>query len=170
MDVILHSTGSRATLVFLGNEDADRAAKDGLLLPRVTLAIPRSTSQIKATAKRVLSKIPAQSLNEEAATGSRSASWYQITSQMPQIPDSLPRHTRTRLHRLRLGYHCLSELRDTLHTCSHCHTNTPLLHYLEYCQSTTPYLNRESGNGPYIIQHTDIDDLITMVNHFPPPR
>ncbi|KAK8394230.1 hypothetical protein O3P69_006428 [Scylla paramamosain] len=106
-----------------------------------------------------------------AAEGSPSANWY--CAAINDAKDTLmttPRLVMTRLPRLRLGYHCLAELNDTLPiTRTHCNTptHTPLIHYLEDCAATARFLLRDAA-APHIVQHTDIEQLIMLVKEYTP--
>ncbi len=157
-----------------GNELADTAAKDGLLLPTVTSHVVPSRAQVSSTAKKTCKQLCTQAVRSQIAEGSPSATWYGTATANTAPPaDTLPRRTCTRLHRLRLGYHCLAELNDTLPlTCEHCDTPsyTPLRHYIEDCPRTAPFLHRHAHDAPQILQQTDTNRLIQMVNAFRPPR
>ncbi|XP_063871506.1 uncharacterized protein LOC135106429 [Scylla paramamosain] len=157
-----------------GNDKADAAAKDALLLPTVTHHVVPSRAHITSTAKNACRTLYKQAVRNQAAEGSPSSNWYTIaTHNTPPLDNTLPRHTRTRLHRLRLGYHCLAELNNTLPlTCEHCDTPTytPLRHYIEDCPQTAPFLNRQTHDAPYIIHDTNTNSLIALVNAFRPPR
>ncbi|MPC39471.1 hypothetical protein E2C01_033009 [Portunus trituberculatus] len=109
-----------------------------------------------------------------AADGSPSANWYlAVTDNTPfPLPNTLPRYITTRLHRLRLGYHCLAELNHTLPIdCTHCQTptNTPLLHYISDCERTARFLVRDPTT-PITLKLTPMDQLVEMVRKYPPPR
>ncbi|KAK8396058.1 hypothetical protein O3P69_005270 [Scylla paramamosain] len=64
-----------------------------------------------------------------AAEGSPSANWYcAATNDAKDTLMTTPRLFMTRLHSLRLGYHCLAELNDTLPITSHRHRLTHHAH------------------------------------------
>ena len=156
-----------------GNDLADVAAKDALKIPTVTRNVVPSRALVKSATKKAGRLLTKQDVRCQTANGSLSATWYTIaTTDTQPLANTLPRHTRTRLHRLRLGYHCEAEIFDTLpRTCEHCNTPThaPLIHYIEDCPRTAPYLDRHSQNAPHILQHTIIDRLTQLVNALRPP-
>ncbi|XP_045105264.1 uncharacterized protein LOC123500673 [Portunus trituberculatus] len=157
-----------------GNDKADAAAKDARLLPTITCHVVPSRAQISNTSKKICRQLCHQAVAHQVAEGSPSASWYTTATHNTTPPDStLPRHTHTRLHRLRLGYQCLAELNNTLPLpCEHCNTPThaPLRHYIEDCPHTAQFLNRQTHDAPHILQQTHANDLIQLVNVYRPPR
>ena len=134
------SPGYPATPTFSATTVADAAAKEGLLLPAVTLHIPPSLSAIQASILTASQRVIRQQHLSETLQQSRSATWYQhATGLQPLVvPPSMPRQLSCILHRLRLGYPCREELQQELRSCEHCdeETEAPLHHYLLECQAT----------------------------------
>jgi len=157
-----------------GNEAADLAAKNALSLPNVTVPVPASLSMIRAKLKKASSGVSKKQLRHWASQGSPSANWFTITNMnTTPFPENLHRKTRNNLHRLRLGYKCLEELkRNTPTECAHCNTDTTslLLHYVEECPETQHHLDRSLGTAPEIIAKTPHQTLAELVRRKPPPR
>ena len=123
-----------------GNEEADAAAKEALLLPRVSINLPPSMSSLKQAIK-IRSHLTIKTQHDtEVLHQSPSAMWYSQATNMENlaVPPTMPRKLSVILHRLRLGYACWEELRGDEKTCDHCEaeTWTPLLHYLLECEAT----------------------------------
>ena len=118
-------------------------------LPQITIPILKSTSQVKATTKALINKELTPEVAWRTTRISPSANWYYIISGIQKLLDFLARHTRTRLHRFRLGYHCFTDMRGTKHTCEHCNTgtDTPLIHYIKDCSRTAPYLTEHQAHA-----------------------
>lgn len=157
-----------------GNDLADETARNALKLPTVTHHIPTAKSQVQCILKAAVKVLRAQEVRQAAAEGGTSANWYlTVTTDSQPLPTTFPRHTQTRMHRLRLGFRCRAEIIDTLpQTCKHCDTPThaPLLHYIEDCVETARFLERGSNNAPHILKDTPTENLLQMVNTIPPPR
>ena len=143
----LQSGGTRVKFIWLpshidveGNEKADAAAKEGLLLPRITISVPPSLSNIKQLIKRSAQNTIRTEHLVENIRDSPSAAWYtHATGHLPLVvPSTMPRRLSCILHRLRLGYPCWEELRDEERACDHCEEETwaPLLQYLLECEAT----------------------------------
>ncbi|KAG0723003.1 hypothetical protein GWK47_005767 [Chionoecetes opilio] len=89
---------------------------------------------------------PSDWLHQHEATvalSSPSASWYAAATAyhpLPQDPSIAP-HVRDRLHRLRLGFPCVEEIRQGAMdiTCYHCQVTSSfaLQHYLLKCEATS---------------------------------
>ena len=156
-----------------GNEEADTAAKNALLLPNITAQLPPSLSSLKNNIRATTSQAVKGLLQKEANKGSPSANWYLRTAgNTNPFPSNPARKTRTSLHRLRLGFKCLNELKDSQETCKYCNTvcGAPLLHYLEECEQTRQHLDRSLGTHPDIIKNTPHTTLAELIRTFPPPR
>ena len=123
-----------------GNEAADTAANEGLLLPRVNLPVAPSTSGLRCTIRRTAFTITAGQHRAEVLGGSRSARWYSAATDMqrPHIPPSMPRRMASVVHRLRLGFPCWEDIRGEARPCDSCDAvpDDPLAHYLLHCPAT----------------------------------
>ncbi|KAK3886997.1 hypothetical protein Pcinc_002641 [Petrolisthes cinctipes] len=104
------------------------------------------------------------------------------------IPCTIKRETRVNLHRLRLGYRCVTEIRaHNNKNCKHCKETTtePLLHYLLECPVTAelrnvtnlmdihPYQEEAKAAATGLIWETcedHIENLIKIIEDHPPPR
>ena len=143
----LHEAGKTVEFVWVpshigipGNEAADAAANDGLLLPAVTLDIPASRAQVRSAARRAAHAVLVAQHRAEHLRGSPSATWYTQATGLERlcIPVSTPRCLTAAVHRLRLGYPCWDPLQGDLRTCEYCGEDTeePLCHYMLACPST----------------------------------
>ena len=121
---------------------------------------------------------------------SESANWYRNATNYsrPHIPTYIPRETRVKIHRLRLGYRCCWEIEHRRqHTCQHCDEGTrlPLLHYLLKCpwlgrlrgatrtpemQPTNPEAPMTACNMVYTALSEHFDLLKETVEEYNPPR
>ncbi|KAG0718601.1 hypothetical protein GWK47_052144 [Chionoecetes opilio] len=90
--------------------------------------------------------------HREMEASSRQAAWYaKATAYRPLLPArQLSRADEVKLHRLRLGYRTLEELRDDFESlqCDHCGhlARHPLRHYLLSCPATAQL--RQQIGGP----------------------
>ena len=98
------------------------------------------------------------------------------------MPAATHPRIRADIHRLRLGYHCATEIFRNQAICNHCETPTaaPLLHYILQCAETASI--RRQGNFPdededvarstatRLIANAPIHRLIKLVQETPPPR
>ena len=113
-------------------------------------------------------------IKRNLAAGSRSAKWYSTTMKnTTPLPDNLNKSERKAIYRLRLGYKSFAEIKEnTPVECEHCHARTdlPLIHYLTECRKTEPYLNRDLGTPPEIIEKNPHKDLTKLIKTFPPPN
>lgn len=125
-----------------GNECADEAAKHATRRPHHDITIHPSRAKVKQQIKTQVKRMHSAEHANEVANGSPSATWYSLATngQALQLPPSIHPRVRADIHRLRLGYHCLSEIQDDnpLTFCSLCETPThkPLLHYMLRCPKT----------------------------------
>ena len=123
-----------------GNEAADVAAKEALLMPRVTIHLPPSISSLKQAIKRRSQRTIKTQHDTELHHQSSSAIWYTHATNLEglAVPPTVPRRRSAILHRLRLGYPCWEELRGDSRVCDYCEEETwvPLLHYLLECEAT----------------------------------
>ena len=124
----------------LGNEAADEAANEGLLLPHATIHVAPSLSQLKARTRRSAIAIAAGQHRAEVVRQSTSATWYSIATDMmpPPVPFCMPRCVSTIVHRLRLGFPCWEEISGGNRDCEYCMdlAERPLEHYLLECPAT----------------------------------
>ncbi|KAG0710062.1 hypothetical protein GWK47_023569 [Chionoecetes opilio] len=112
------------------------------------------------------------------------AAWYaKATAYRPLLPArQLSRADEVKLHRLRLGYRTLEELRDDFESrqCDHCGhlARHPLRHYLLSCPATAQL--RQQIGGPeddedraaLVLRRAleDLPRLLVVVRSAPPPR
>ncbi|XP_045110151.1 uncharacterized protein LOC123503805 [Portunus trituberculatus] len=157
-----------------GNEAADKAANDAIKLPTVTFHIQTSIQQTKNALKHKTNDLMIQILQNSEIEGSNSSRWYNQTSQnKTNFPRNLKRKTQVDIYRLRLGYKCFDQIKNTLpQTCSHCgmESDSPLQHYLTECEITAPLIDRRLGTAQQIVRDTPHDKLASLVEQFPPPR
>ncbi|KAG0710270.1 Gag-Pol polyprotein [Chionoecetes opilio] len=157
-----------------GNEAADLAAKEALSLPQVTAPIPPSISQIKASVRRVSHEQAVTCLRPWITNPTSSAHWYNTTrTNTTPFTRNIGRKTRNALHRVRIGYKCLAEIKGTLPlACCHCDAETvsPLKHYVMDCPATSDMLARGHAAAKDVIANTSHDALARLVTHHPPPR
>ncbi|KAG0714112.1 hypothetical protein GWK47_014768 [Chionoecetes opilio] len=120
----------------------------------------------------------------EMEASSRQAAWYaKATAYRPLLPArQLSRADEVKLHRLRLGYRTLEELRDDFESrqCDHCGhlARHPLRHYLLSCPATAQL--RQPIGGPeddedraaLVLRRAleDLPRLLVVVRSAPPPR
>ena len=123
-----------------GNEAADRAANEGLSLPRPTINVVPTISALKANIFRRCESIALLQHRAEVIRQSKSATWYQLATEMqpPPVTPFMPRQLTTAIHRLRLGFPCWDNLNGNLGTCQLCGETTEelLLHYILQCPTT----------------------------------
>ena len=123
-----------------GNEMADQAANDGLMLPNVTINVAPTASNIKGSIRRMARSITAGQHRAEVLRHSRSAQWYSRATEMqpPPITPDTSRAVAVIIHRLRLGYPCWEEIQGDIRTCECCTniTDDALVHYLLQCPAT----------------------------------
>ena len=123
-----------------GNERADMAANDGLMLPHVAIHVAPTTSKLKSMIQRTARNITIGQHNAEVLRHSRSAEWYRHATGMqpPPITPDTPRAVAVIIHRLRLGYPCWEEIQGDIRTCEYCTdiTDDALVHYLLQCPAT----------------------------------
>ncbi|KAG0716254.1 Gag-Pol polyprotein [Chionoecetes opilio] len=157
-----------------GNEAADLAAKEALNLPQVTAPIPPSITHIKASIRRVSHEHALTCLRPWITNPTSSAHWYNTTrTNTTPFPRNIGRKTRNALHRVRIGYKCLAEIKGTLPlACCHCDAETvsPLKHYVMDCPATSDMLARSHAAAKDVIANTSHDALARLVTHHPPPR
>lgn len=189
----LQTAGAEVTLHWIpshigirGNEKADRAAMEGAKKDTIDVQIPTSLSAIHRNIKHKIKDKIKEEHEEEVRAGSASAAWYATTTKYlpPDIPRHTPSHTRKHLHRLRLGYPTLQQIKPELprEPCSYCDETsaTPLLHYLLDCPATTdlrtggPYPQAEhplaASTAARLIASTADNTLLHLVSSHPPPR
>ena len=135
-----------------GNERADAAAKEALLLPRVNIHLPPSMSSLKHTIRKFSHRTIKAQHENELLQQSPSARWYSQATNLEElvVPPTMPRRLSAILHRLRLGFPCWEELRGEERPCEHCgeETLTPLLHYLLECEATQQLRSRTTTHAP----------------------
>ena len=124
-----------------GNERADMAANDGLMLPHVYGHVAPTTSKLKSMIQRTARNITIGQHNAEVLRHSRSAEWYRHATGMqpPPITPDTPRAVAVIIHRLRLGYPCWEEIQGDIRTCEYCNNiaaDDALVHYLLQCPAT----------------------------------
>ena len=128
----------------MGNEEADMLAKLATALPTVHHTIPTSMNQYfnhyKHNIITRLANITKQKIDKHT-----SVKWHQQVTQnkYTKPPKIFDRQTEVAWYRLRMGYRCVWNLKETLlKECQHCSrpTCTPLLHYLLECCKTQPAL------------------------------
>ncbi|KAG0725731.1 putative RNA-directed DNA polymerase from transposon BS [Chionoecetes opilio] len=125
-----------------GNEAADEAAWEATRHPAVTLTVLPSIQRAKVLARRAAACAAGQQYRQ-LVQSSRQAAWHaQATdNNEPLRPaQQLSQAEEVVLHRLRLGYGTLEELRDGFEDrpCEHCPhlARRPLAHYLLSCPAT----------------------------------
>ncbi|KAG0696380.1 hypothetical protein GWK47_026553 [Chionoecetes opilio] len=125
-----------------GNEAADEAAREATRHPAVALTVLPSIHGAKVLARRAAVCAAEQQYRQLVQT-SRQAAWHKqaTNNNEPLRPaQQLSRAEEVVLHRLRLGYLTLEELRDGFEErpCEHCPHMTPhpLTHYLLSCPAT----------------------------------
>ncbi|KAG0722292.1 hypothetical protein GWK47_044757 [Chionoecetes opilio] len=122
--------------------------------------------------------------HREMEASSRQAAWYaKATAYRPLLPArQLSRADEVKLHRLRLSYRTLEELRDDFESrqCDHCGhlARHPLRHYLLSCPATAQL--RQQIGGPeddedraaLVLRRTleDLPRLLIVARSAPPPR
>ena len=167
-----------------GNERADEAAKTALSMPGVTLTISPSVAQVKAHVRRQAWTNTLIQHQGRIIRLSPSATWYRtVTEYEPvHIPKDMPRGTATAIHRLRLGYRCLWEIRERSESeCKYCEelVELPLLHYLLQCPTLPPFRPPDLEDYPLHMQDSDeqgaraariLLEHPQIVATFPPPR
>ncbi|KAG0716241.1 hypothetical protein GWK47_010178 [Chionoecetes opilio] len=125
-----------------GNEAADEAAREATRHPAVALTVLPSIHGAKVQARRAAVCAAGQQYRQLVQT-SRQAAWHKqaTNNNEPLRPtQQLSRAEEVVLHRLRLGYLTLEELRDGFEErlCEHYPHMTPhpLTHYLLSCPAT----------------------------------
>ncbi|XP_050705387.1 uncharacterized protein LOC126990784 [Eriocheir sinensis] len=181
----LESTGRRVTLNWLpshsgvgGNDAADAAAKDATLLPAVTIHLLPNLGLLRTTMLSKAGRSITTDLEHSVAANSPSSSWYAAATDMGRwrLEASHPRPVSVLLHRLRLGYKCLSELDpDDIRwrECEHCEEEQdyPLLHYLLECPATRDLAaNPEGRSAPALLFHLGEEALERLAVSYAPPR
>ena len=130
-EVILNWIPSHIGIV--GNDEADRLAKQTNLITQVQINVQQSLQQFKNNTKQIWRKSLKDNVNYWVDQNSRSAQWYHKVSDM--LPAAIDKHTPRKIaviiHRLRLGYRSTWEINTEINRpCTHCDsdTNKPLLH------------------------------------------
>ncbi|KAG0716240.1 hypothetical protein GWK47_010213 [Chionoecetes opilio] len=125
-----------------GNEAANEAAWEATRHPAVALTVLPSIHRAKVLARRAAFCAAGQQYRQLVQT-SRQAAWHKqaTDNNEPLRPaQQLSRPDEVVLHRLRLGYGTLEELRDGSEDrpCEHCPhlARLPLAHYLLSCPAT----------------------------------
>ncbi|KAG0721689.1 hypothetical protein GWK47_045936 [Chionoecetes opilio] len=126
-----------------GNEAADEVAREATRHPAVALTVLPSRHGAKVLARRAAACSAGQQYRQLVQT-LRQAAWHtQATDNMGRAlrpAQQLSRAEEVVLHRLRLGYGTLEELRDGFEDrpCEHCPhlARCPLAHYLLSCPAT----------------------------------
>ncbi|KAG0715564.1 hypothetical protein GWK47_011689 [Chionoecetes opilio] len=148
----------------------------------LSIVLP-SIQQGKTMARRAAANSTEQQHREMEAS-SRQAAWYaKATAYRPLLPArQLSRADEVKLHRLRLGYRTLEELRDDFESrqydhCGHL-ARHPLRHYLLSCPATAQL--RQQIGGPeddedraaLVLRRAleDLPRLLVVVRSAPPPR
>ncbi|XP_050724605.1 uncharacterized protein LOC127002567 [Eriocheir sinensis] len=120
-----------------GNEAADAAVSAATSMPAITSNVLPSLQQVKVQARRAAAG-SAEDLHRQAERHSWQGAWYaRATEHRPLHPRrELDRADQVTLHRLRLGYRTLQEMRNGFagRRCEHCEAvaHRPLVHYLVY--------------------------------------
>lgn len=187
----LSERGTRTTITWIpghagihGNGLADEAAKAATTLQDQEVTVSPSMAQVKRIIRANTLQLHKSTHEEEAARGSPSATWYaRATEYKPAalLPNTHPK-VRAGIHRLHLGYHCLSSLQGQLPLpCQYCESQTykPLLHYLLQCPATTNLRGNHQYPEPedddaeeaaaLIIATTSVSKLTYVVEVAPPP-
>ncbi|KAG0718417.1 putative RNA-directed DNA polymerase from transposon BS [Chionoecetes opilio] len=171
----------RLTTTILGL--AQRIAAQGRHVRLNWVPSHHSIQQGKTMARRAAANNTEQQHREMEAS-SRQAAWYaKATAYRPLLPArQLSRADEVKLHRLRLGYRTLEELRDDFESrqCDHCGhlARHPLRHYLLSCPATAQL--RQQIGGPeddedraaLVLRRAleDLPRLLVVVRSAPPPR
>lgn len=189
----LQDRGTYITLTWIpghaqihGNELADAAAKRATSRPAHDIAIPPSMTQVKQSIKKRIKHLHSAEHAAEVENSSPSATWYSHATNgraLDLTPSTHPR-VRADVHRLRLGYPCLSELQEdnppTFCTLCETPTHKPLLHYILQCTHTQK-LRRQQQEYPHpedphareaaarLVAATPSTLLADIVSAAPPP-
>lgn len=148
------------------------------MLPTVTHPLPTNVSLIKSVVAAAAVKSMAGALRAKQAAGSASAFWYNVatnTRKKNPAPPGLQRRDAVNVHRLRLGYRCMSMLQPENPApveCPHCEEEMlqPLLHYLLECRGTRHLLqNLEGLAAPALVRSLGDEELINLVRLYLPP-
>ena len=167
-----------------GNELADLAARAASSRPFPDVVLPPSLAQVKSLIRRNVRECELRQHAAEVADGSRSAIWYADATNLLPLEMPAAKHPRIRadIHRLRLGYHCATEIFRNQAICNHCETPTaaPLLHYILQCRETASI--RRERNYPdededgamstaaRLLANIPMHRLIKLVQETPPPQ
>ena len=141
-----------------------------------------SMHQAKALARREARSVTEEQHRQRGRV-SRQAAWYgRATTHQPlRPPQQLTRAEEVWLHRLRLGYPTLAEMRDGFEgrQCEHCDqlTRRPLPHYMLSCPATAQLRlhhherpQDEEAAAALLVQHAqrDLHSLLQNVREAPP--
>ncbi|KAG0714320.1 hypothetical protein GWK47_014378 [Chionoecetes opilio] len=149
----------------------------------ITAVVLPNIQQGKTMARRAAANSTEQQHREMEAS-SRQAAWYaKATAYRPLLPTrQLSRADEVNLHRLRLGYRTLEELRDDFESrqCDHCGhlARHPLRHYLLSCPATAQLRQQiggpedDEGRAALVLRRAleDLPRLLVVVRSAPPPR
>ncbi|KAG0714591.1 hypothetical protein GWK47_013826 [Chionoecetes opilio] len=164
-----------------GNEAADEAAREATRHPAVALTALPSIHGAKVLARRAVACAAGQQYRQLVQT-SRQAAWHKqaTDNNEPLCPaQQLSRAEEVVLHRLRLGYGTLEELRDGFEdrSCEHCPhlARRPLAHYLLSCPATARLRQRvcplENAAALVLRQvQENLPLLLEVARAAPPPR
>ncbi|KAG0713874.1 hypothetical protein GWK47_001751 [Chionoecetes opilio] len=162
-----------------GNEAADEAAREATRHPAVALTVLPSIQGAKVLARRAAICAAEQQYRQLVQT-SRQAAWHKQATKNnePLRPaQRLSRAEEVVLHRLRLGYVTLDELRDGFEErpCEHCPHMTPhpLTHYLLSCPATERLrqcVGPESATALVRQFQKNLPLLLEVARAAPPPR
>ncbi|KAG0712478.1 hypothetical protein GWK47_018369 [Chionoecetes opilio] len=162
-----------------GNEAADEAAREATRHPAVALTSLPSIQGAKVLARRAAICAADQQYRQLVQT-SRQAAWHKqaTNNNEPLRPaQQLSRAEEVVLHRLRLGYVTLDELRDGFEErpCEHCPHMIPhpLIHYLLPCPATERLRQRvgpESAAALVWQFQKNLHLLLEVARAAPPPQ
>ncbi|KAG0711715.1 hypothetical protein GWK47_020055 [Chionoecetes opilio] len=160
-----------------GNEAADEAAWEATRHPAVALTVLPSIHEAKVLARRAVIYAAGQQYRQLVQT-SRQAAWHKqaTNNNEPLRPaQQLSRAEKVVLHRLRLGYGTLEELRDEFEErpCEHCPHMAPhaLTHYLFSCPATERLRQRVGPleNAAVLVRQFQKNPPSCWRWRFPPP-
>ena len=163
----------------------DTAARGATSLPTISYHLRPSLQQLRLEAKTTVKKETLQA-HKVLRTTSASMSWYGAATGYKDLDPSLlkVRRQAVALHRLRLGFKCVTERIPGMgpHHCEHCgsRSENPLTHYLLHCQATqairrtygTQNGGREEDRAARLVKEAmeDPETLLRLIRDKPPPR
>ena len=160
----------------IGNEQADIAAKQSLNNPNIDFILSPGFSALKSKFKRYLYQKNAIENNSTIITDSMIH--YSIAAENLQNINFKNRKQEVMAYRLLLGYKTYNQLINIRTLCDNCIsiTDKPLVHYVCECNITSPYFNSprtstlETAAAAINSIFNNKNELIKIINKFPPPR